>query len=154
MSELPKRLYLYGPSGSGKTRKAVEMAKAAKDLLYRKRCSRFWNDYRGQKVVLIDNLDKEDVQYIKNYIGDWIDYYPFEGNLSGGEKTYMEINPMEYTFIITSYVPMSEMFSKYPENLKDKINRIFEEQELKIEEKDTNKIKNNNTTINPFSGSN
>ncbi len=153
MSELPKRLYLYGPSGSGKTRKAVEMAKAVKDLLYRKRCSRFWNDYRGQKVVLIDNLDKEDVQYIKNYIGDWIDYYPFEGKLSGEEKTHIEINPIEYTFIITSYIPMADMFDKYPENLKAKIFRIFEEQELKIEEKESSKFKSNNT-VNPFSGSN
>lgn len=50
----------------------------------------------------------------------------------------MEINPMDYTFIITSYVPMSDMFDKYPENLKAKIFRIFEEQELKLEEKDIN----------------
>lgn len=32
------------------TRKAVEMAKAAKDILYRKRCSRFWNDLSASKI--------------------------------------------------------------------------------------------------------
>ena len=133
MSDLPKRIYLYGPSGSGKTREAVRMAKLSNEIPYRKRCSRLWNNYRGQKVVLIDNLEKQDAKYIQNYIGDWIDYYSFEGSITGSEKTYLEINPMDYTFIITSYIPIREMFSDYPENLKDKIYRIFEERELKLE---------------------
>jgi len=81
-TEMPDVSWLWGPSGAGKTRYAVE----AHDSFYMKDGTHWWDNYDGQKCIIIDDFD-----------GKWplrdllrlLDRYPYQGQFKGG---YVKIN--------------------------------------------------------------
>lgn len=116
-TEPPKVIWLWGKSGTGKTREATE----SNPSFYMKDGSMWWDGYKQQQVIVIDDFD-----------GAWpfrdflrlLDRYPYQGQVKGG---YVKINsPLIY---ITCEFHPSEFWSD--NMLKQVTRRISEIRELK-----------------------
>ena len=135
--ELPQRYFIWGEPDTGKTLFVNRLAQRMKTAVYTKRCAGSWETYNGEKVVHIEDLTSDKVQYIKTFLKDWIDYYPFKSRAIYNAKTTEEneerkvikegawIHPENYVFIITSRKSLEEIFGELDGYTRDKIyNRI------------------------------
>lgn len=129
--ELPKRYFIWGEPDTGKTLFVNRLAQRMKTGVYTKRCAGSWETYNGEKVIHIEDLTSDKVQYIKTFLKDWIDYYPFKSRAIYNAKTNEEIkegeiiHPENYVFIITSRKSLEEIFGELDSYTRDKIyNRI------------------------------
>jgi len=94
VSNPPNVIWLWGLSGTGKTRTAVEIDQS----FYIKDGTQWWDGYKQQKVIIIDDFD-----------GKWpyrdllrlLDRYPYQGQIKGG---YMPINS-EFIVITCEHPP-------------------------------------------------
>lgn len=143
--ELPRRLYIYGETGTGKSLLVRYMEKKLNSDVYLKSPSGSWEGYKGEKIVLINDMTNEEWKYIKFNLKKWIDYEKFLSSPVKDRMTKMEIKdgvyiePSEYTLIITSYKSLEEFLNqeRVIEGEKglndrdiDKIRRILEVHEL------------------------
>lgn len=103
-SEVQHEWY-YGKTGTGKSRKAREENPG----LYPKMCNRWWDHYKGQDVVLIEDFDKEH-SGLCHHLKIWGDRYPFLAEHKGGAT---QIRPKK--IIVTSNYSPEEIW----ENEKD-----------------------------------
>lgn len=87
-------VWIHGQPGSGKT-SGVRMKFPG---CYDKPQSKWWDDYEGQKVVLLDDLDSS---VLSHYLKRWMDVYPCSGEVKGS------ITQLQHRlFIVTSnYLP-------------------------------------------------
>lgn len=82
----PKVLWYWGPAGTGKTYAATHHA-LANDDYYMKPKGPWWDGYDNQKVVVIDEIDKEPVMPH----GDWLalcDRYAHSVPVKGGFRIF------------------------------------------------------------------
>lgn len=132
----PQRLFIHGATGTGKTLFAYKLAEKLNSKPYIKKCSGSWQNYDRQKVVYIENLKKEQIPYIKNYIADWIDTYIFQSKAVKDYKTREIIEPEKdidarlYTFIITSHIKPAEFLEEFDWETREKIERLMEFREF------------------------
>lgn len=92
----------WGVSGSGKSRPIQEGAFGA---FYSKAAdNKWWDDYKGEETVLIEDVDKYHVQLGYN-LKIWADHYPFRAEYKGGSKM---IRPKR--IIVTSNWRMCEIW--------------------------------------------
>lgn len=92
----PPNLWFYGPSGSGKS----SSARRSYADYYTKDVTKWWTNYRGQSVVILDDLDP----YHKSlgyYIKLWADRYPFQAEL---KNDGVMIRP-KIVIITSQYLP-------------------------------------------------
>jgi len=90
----------YGPSGSGKSKTARETYPDA----YIKGVNKWWDGYRGEEVVIIEDLDKFNVS-MGGDLKRWCDHYSFPAEIKGGG---MNIRPKK--IIITSQYDIGEIW--------------------------------------------
>lgn len=144
--ELPKRYWIYGETGTGKSLFTRVLSAEMKTPIYKKSCSGYWNGYNGEKLIVIDDMTKEDWEYIKFNLKKWLDYEtfissPLRDKMTKEElKRGEEIDASKYTLVITSYKPLEEFLNQ--ERLKEgekflnerdisKIERLLEVHEMK-----------------------
>lgn len=97
-------IWIYGEAGTGKSRYAFETFGA----YYSKQPSKWWDGYKGEETVVLDDLDPESTKYIIRYLKIWSDRYPFEAEIKGGT---MKIRPRR--FVITSNYSLEECIANF-----------------------------------------
>lgn len=132
----PQRYFIHGASGTGKTLYAYKLAERLNQRPYIKKCSGAWQNYDRQKVVYIENLRKDQIPFIKNFISEWIEAYPFTSkpvrdyNTKEVTEKEKDIEPSLYTFIITSHMTPAEFLEDFDWETREKIERLMEFKEF------------------------
>jgi len=85
--------WIYGPPGTGKS----FTARKENSVFYWKACNKWWDGYKGQPVVLIDDFDCNH-KVLGHHMKIWLDEYAFGAEIKG--STLGEIRPPK--FVITS----------------------------------------------------
>lgn len=97
---------LCGPPGCGKTRLAASMVDA-NDVYWKSPCNKWWDGYRGQKFVILDDFDGESIGY--SHLKRWFDRYPCLVETKGGTV------PLQAeTFVVTTNVHSVEWYPRVP----------------------------------------
>ena len=132
---VPKRrasllnFWIHGKSGTGKSRWIDD--NVPEDLLYKKMAgTKWWCGYKGEKYVVLDDLDMSTVQNEKDYytlFKTWTDHYDCPAQTKGGHID--RIRPI-YVFV-TSQFTIGEVFGFNGEHT-EAIQRRFKE--IKIED--------------------
>lgn len=104
----------YGLTGHGKTRGVFEDYPDC----YIKSRNKWWSSYRGQDVVLLDDLGHNDAKWIGDFLKDWAGQFPFQAETKGAG---MQIRPKK--FIVTSQYQIEELW--YDKETIDALKRRF-----------------------------
>lgn len=91
----------YGPTGTGKSRAAWERYPNH----YAKPLNKWWDGYRGQEVVVIEEWEPKN-ECTASKLKIWADRYPFPAEIKGG--TIERIRPLK--IIVTSNYTIKECF--------------------------------------------
>lgn len=91
--------WIHGETGTGKSRAVNELI--PRDKMYKKMQNKWWDGYKGEPYVLIDDFDPAWTG--KQALKQWTDHYSTPVETKGGT---MEINPKH--FIITSNYKIDE----------------------------------------------
>lgn len=118
--EKPTNIFLWGKAGVGKTKFVFD--KHPREDIYVKDGTQWWDGYKGEKIILIDDFD-----------GKWpfrdllrlLDRYPYQGQIKGG---YVKIAPTH--IYITCEYHIRELYFLSTENelnqIYRRINHIYE----------------------------
>nr|WAE43028.1 MAG: replication associated protein [Cressdnaviricota sp.] len=96
-------IWIHGISGSGKTRSVFD--KYGLENLYLKNLTKWWDGYKQQNVVLMDDFSSYKIN-LTDEIKLWADRYPFNAEAKGSA---LIIRPKR--FIITSQYTISEIWT-------------------------------------------
>ena len=89
----------YGPSGSGKSRYYRQLYPNA----YIKMCNKWWDDYAGEEVVLIEDFDKAHGPFLIHHMKIWCDIYKFRGEV---KNSTIMLRP-KLIIVTSNYHPQS-----------------------------------------------
>lgn len=106
--ELKKRfLWIWGPTGTGKSHTAYRIAEELGcEKPYLKDLNKWWDNYRCQKVTIIEEADEESCKRLASRFKKWCDKWPFPAEGKG--ISYEQIRP-QY-IIVTSNYPIDVCF--------------------------------------------
>lgn len=99
--------WLYGGTGSGKSLGAREKAKADGFRYFVKDPNRWWDNYDGQEVVIIEDLDLHSADQCRS-LKIWADLYPFHGEVKLGHTKL--IRPQR--IVVTSNYSPAEIWTR------------------------------------------
>jgi len=98
-------IWIHGTAGAGKTKAVADTYPEA----YRKPLSKWWDGYRDQPVVVLDDIDPTHASWIGRFLKIWGDRYSFPAETKGGSVV---IRPVK--FIVTSQYTPEDVFADAP----------------------------------------
>lgn len=118
LTDLPG-LWIFGPAGCGKSRFARQLFPNS----YPKPLNKWWDGYKTQESVIIDDVDKTHSTWISYFLKIWGDRYPFVAEVKG---TSRQIRPR--AVLVTSQYSIDSVF---PDNeTREAIHRRYKEWEF------------------------
>jgi len=85
--------------------------------VYVKAQNKWWDGYKGQKIVILDDLDTD---CLAHYLKIWADKWPCRGEVKGSTVA------LRHTyFVVTSNFTIEDLFSKCPDTTIEAIRRRF-----------------------------
>lgn len=102
-----KNAWIYGPPGTGKSRLVREYAKSRGYRIYEKLSNKWWDNYDGEEIVLMEDLDPKVCEVLIHHIKLWADRYPFRAEVKGGSQRLLP----KFQFIVTSNYSLGECFN-------------------------------------------
>lgn len=103
-----KNHWVYGPPGSGKSSAIWDAAEAAGLSVYVKLQNKWWDGYRGQDIVLIEDAAPDWMSKAAANMKVWSDRYAFNAEVKGSSIT---IPTPSYYLVVTSNYSMEECFN-------------------------------------------
>lgn len=97
-------LWIYGTSGCGKSRYVWKTYPGH----YIKSRNKWWQGYRDQDTVCLDDIGHNDAKWMLDFLKDWADFKVFQAECKG---TSMQIRPK--LFIVTSQYSIDELWPDY-----------------------------------------
>lgn len=95
------RLWLWGETGTGKSHNARRIAKELGcDMPYMKGLNKWWDNYNGEKVVIIEEADPKRCEMLGHYFKLWLDKYDFRPETKGGHIGQMS---PEYIIVTSNF---------------------------------------------------
>lgn len=133
--EQPKRYYIHGATGTGKTFYAYQLAKKYGQEPYFKTSSGYWENYNGQKVVVLDDVTPDQMQYLMALLPKWADYHSFTTKEKRDPTNRVlipskQINPCNYTLLLCSCYEPDDLFTNVNAYTRAKLDRLFEYKHL------------------------
>jgi len=113
-------VWFYGVAGAGKSRYVHENFSD----LYLKQQNKWWDNYQGEKFVLLDDLDTDKLAH---HLKIWADRYPCTGEVKGGT-----VNLTHDLFIVTSNFTPAELFKDLDYRTVEAIERRFSVHEVRL----------------------
>jgi hypothetical protein len=99
--------WLYGGTGSGKSLGAREKATADGLRFFVKEPNRWWDNYDGEEVVIVEDLDLQSADQCRS-LKIWADMYPFHGEVKLGHTKL--IRPRR--IVVTSNYSPADIWSR------------------------------------------
>lgn len=113
--------WLWGEAGAGKS--FLARKECSRDL-FLKGCNKWWDGYRNESMVLIDDFDRCHAQPLAHFLKIWADRYTFPAEQKG---TTVQIRP--HAIYVTSNYSIDDLFS-YDQALLKAIKRRFKERHI------------------------
>lgn len=107
--------WIVGAPGTGKS----HYARAAFGTHYDKPLNKWWDDYKGQETVILDDFD-ENHTCLSSHLKRWADKYPFTAEVKGGAT---KLRPRR--IVVTSNYTINQLFKE--KTLQEAISRRFKE---------------------------
>lgn len=95
-------IWIYGQSGIGKSRGVRDLFNNLGHDIFIKPQNKWWDGYRGESVVLLDDLD---TATLGHYLKIWLDHHACSGEIKGGTVPLLH----KY-FVITSNFTIESLF--------------------------------------------
>lgn len=116
-------LFMYGPTGTGKSFRIEEIIFILNEFWkifcktrkrefkplrrYNKSRNKWWDDYMGEEIVVIEELEPIWCQLAASNLKSWLDQYVFSGEIKGSNIS--KIRPLFW--ILTSNYSLRELFT-------------------------------------------
>ena len=134
-------VWIWGAPGVGKSHFARQVLGA--EGYYPKLNNKWWDGYQSQKVVIMEDVDKETVKFLHHHLKIWADRWGFIGETKGGA-----VAPIHRWLVVTSNYSIMDILKDLEDRqLREAITRRF----MRFEMLSRDEIKNWDTyeTVTP-----
>ena len=97
-------VWIWGKPGVGKSHFARQVLGA--EGYYPKLNNKWWDGYQSQKVVIMEDVDKETIKFLHHHLKIWSDRWGFIGETKGGA-----VAPSHRWLVVTSNYSIADILA-------------------------------------------